>query len=617
MAVGIGLLTAAAPALATSTPCSSPTFIGTTATVTCPVGVDDTWTVPAGVSQATFDLQGAAGGTAGAAGGAGGAGGDTTATIIVSGGTVYHVAVGSKGGDGNSTTGAAGGAPGGGSGPPECFPDGSCALGGGGGGASVLAISTVTSDTSSWLLAAGGGGGGTNTGSGGGAGGGGAGGNGGDTFSCVPGGTTMPGGGGGQDVSSGSGQHLNGSDGGAGGGGGGGGFVGGAGGDTGCGGGGGSGFTSTGGTTTQGGGSNGDGTVTITYNANATTTSVSAPASSGTGAGIGNAEISATLSGAASGAGGTITFKVFGPQSSPPIDCVGGTTVGNAAVSGSGTYHPSAGFTPTSAGKYWWYASYSGDTDNGASNSECDGMATMTSTSVVNAPSITTSQQPASATVGGSIADKATVSGGDSPTGTVTFNLYNNSNGTGTPLFTDANEPLAGGAATSKGYTTTATGTDHWVATYNGDSNNNSVTSGTADEPVTVVYGFGGFMAPLPKSTSTYQSGSTIPVKFVLTNASGQPIAASTASALAASHQVEATLSGPNTTATILASSLCTWSASGQLFQCNLKTPSKLRTGSNNAYSITALENVGGGFLPAPPYTSRAADANPETIFFK
>ena len=58
--------------------------------------------------------------------------------------------------------------------------------------------------------------------------------------------------------------------------------------------------------------------------------------------------------------------------------------------------------------------------------------------------------------------------------------------GTGTPLFTDANVPLAGGVATSAGYTATATGTDYWVATYNGDSNNNSVTSGTAAEPVTI-----------------------------------------------------------------------------------------------------------------------------------
>ena len=71
------------------------------------------------------------------------------------------------------------------------------------------------------------------------------------------------------------------------------------------------------------------------------------------------------------------------------------------------------------------------------------------------------------------------MSGGDNPTGTVTFNLYSNSTGSGTPLFTDT-ETLSGGTATSTGYIATATGTDYWVATYNGDSNNAAVTSGTA-----------------------------------------------------------------------------------------------------------------------------------------
>jgi hypothetical protein len=146
-------------------------------------------------------------------------------------------------------------------------------------------------------------------------------------------------------------------------------------------------------------------------------------------------------------------------------------------------------------------------------------------------PSITTSQQPASATVGSSIADQAIVTGGANPSGTVTFRLYNNPNGTGTPLFTDT-EALSGGAAASARYAATATGIDYWVATYNGDSNNNAVTSGSAAEPVSVVYGFGGFSAPLPKSKRV-KSGSTIPVKFVLTNSSGHPIAASTAAALA------------------------------------------------------------------------------------
>src|SRR5262249_39832466 len=88
-------------------------------------------------------------------------------------------------------------------------------------------------------------------------------------------------------------------------------------------------------------------------------------------------------------------------------------------------------------------------------------------------------------TVGSPIADRATVSGGFNPTGTVTFNLFDNPSGTGTPLFTDT-EPLVGGIAMSAGDTATATGTDYWGATYNGDPTNKTVTSGTAFEPVTI-----------------------------------------------------------------------------------------------------------------------------------
>ena len=115
-------------------------------------------------------------------------------------------------------------------------------------------------------------------------------------------------------------------------------------------------------------------------------------------------------------------------------------------------------------------------------------------------PSIKTTQQPGSATVGSSIADQATVTGGDSPTGTVTFNLYSNSTGTGL-LFTDANVALVSGVATSTGYTATATGTDYWVVTYNGDTNNNSVTSGTALEPVSIT-------PATPSIKTTQQPGS-------------------------------------------------------------------------------------------------------------
>ena len=100
-------------------------------------------------------------------------------------------------------------------------------------------------------------------------------------------------------------------------------------------------------------------------------------------------------------------------------------------------------------------------------------------------PTISTEQEPATVTVGSPIADEAMISGGDNPTGTVTFRLYRNPNATGTPLFTDI-EPLNAGTATSTRYTTTAAGTDYWVATYDGDSNNTKVASASAGEPVTI-----------------------------------------------------------------------------------------------------------------------------------
>src|SRR5437763_777109 len=96
--------------------------------------------------------------------------------------------------------------------------------------------------------------------------------------------------------------------------------------------------------------------------------------------------LTGSLASATSGAGGTLAYAVFGPQATAPTTCSsGGTAVGTTAVSGNATYHPSAGFTPPSAGTYWWYASYGGDSNNASSNSGCG--AGMTSTYVYSVTS--------------------------------------------------------------------------------------------------------------------------------------------------------------------------------------------------------------------------------------
>ena len=88
--------------------------------------------------------------------------------------------------------------------------------------------------------------------------------------------------------------------------------------------------------------------------------------------------------------------------------------------------------------------------------------------------------------MGGSISDTATVSGGNPGSGTVTFTLYITTP-TAARRCTPAPAELSGSTTASSGsYTTSATGTDYWVATYSGDSNNNTATSGMSAEPVTV-----------------------------------------------------------------------------------------------------------------------------------
>jgi hypothetical protein len=216
--------------------------------------------------------------------------------------------------------------------------------------------------------------------------------------------------------------------------------------------------------------------VTITYTVPLATPSITTqqPASATVGTSIAD---KATVTGGDSPTG-TVTFNLYSNSGG-----TGTPLFTSAPVTLSSGTATSPGYTATATGTDYWVATYNGDTNNSSVSS---GAALEPVTITPASPSINTTQQPASATVGTSIADKATVTGGDSPTGTVTFNLYSNSGGTGTPLFTSAPVTLSSGTATSPGYTATATGTDYWVATYNGDTNNSSVSSGAALEPVTI-----------------------------------------------------------------------------------------------------------------------------------
>jgi uncharacterized repeat protein (TIGR01451 family) len=98
----------------------------------------------------------------------------------------------------------------------------------------------------------------------------------------------------------------------------------------------------------------------------------------------------------------------------------------------------------------------------------------------------TTAQSPV--TIGQTITDTATVSGGYHPDGQVRFDLYGPSDSEcgDDPVFTDTQTLSDNGdgtfSATSGAYTTTEVGDYHWVATYLGNDSDNSVAGECGDD---------------------------------------------------------------------------------------------------------------------------------------
>jgi RHS repeat-associated protein len=92
-------------------------------------------------------------------------------------------------------------------------------------------------------------------------------------------------------------------------------------------------------------------------------------------------------------------------------------------------------------------------------------------------PSISTKPVASPVTIGEAISDTATVAGGYSPTGTVSFNVYASSDTScKTPLNAQPlTATLSGGQATSPTYTPSAPGAYQFVASYEGDANNEAV----------------------------------------------------------------------------------------------------------------------------------------------
>jgi hypothetical protein len=134
----------------------------------------------------------------------------------------------------------------------------------------------------------------------------------------------------------------------------------------------------------------------------------------------------ATLTGATTTAGGSITFKLY----SSLADCnndANAVFTDTKTVSGNGDY-TSANFTPANVGTYYWLASYSGDANNAKATGACgDTGEQSVVTSVPSSMSSTQSFIPN---------DSAKISaphGGDLA-GSVTFKAYESSDCSGTAI---------------------------------------------------------------------------------------------------------------------------------------------------------------------------------------
>ena len=219
----------------------------------------------------------------------------------------------------------------------------------------------------------------------------------------------------------------------------------------------------------------------------------------------------ATVTGAGPTPTGNVAFTFFSGTGSSVCDAQS-VASGVVALDGSGIAHPSSSQGPLAAGSYAFKATYAGDSNYDGSTSSCEPFSVGKAS-----PSISTTPS-AGGVVGTVLNDTASVTGGSSPTGDVTFKLFppSDTSCTGTPVYSqvDSSAPYA----TSPGYTSLVVGTYHWTADYAGDSNNNAVSSGCTDEPVVVTKASpsisttpsaGGSLGTVLNDTATLSGGSS------------------------------------------------------------------------------------------------------------
>lgn len=177
--------------------------------------------------------------------------------------------------------------------------------------------------------------------------------------------------------------------------------------------------------------------------------------------------------------GNTIKFQLYAESGGVCGSAVPGTS-STVVVHGNGNYSSGAVVTPP-AGNYVWVASYSGDTNNSAAGpTACNDPAE--TVAIVPTMAVTSLSTQASRSVpeGDDIFDVATLTGGNNPTGTITFSLYGpgDTSCSQAPYNTSTRTVSGNGQYTSDFYTAVIPGTYRWTASYSGDSANKPSSEG-------------------------------------------------------------------------------------------------------------------------------------------
>jgi RHS repeat-associated protein len=232
----------------------------------------------------------------------------------------------------------------------------------------------------------------------------------------------------------------------------------------------------------------------------------------------------ATVSGGYSPTG-SVTWNVYKTSDTMCQNSLNSSQLSAGLSAGSAT---SPAFTPPGSGIYQFVATYGGDGNNLSVSTACTDPGEQLTVNKATPAITTTLSPPGPITAGSSAMDAASVSGGDSPTGSVTWNVYNASDTTcQTPLNSGAlSGGLSAGRATSPAFTPSAPGTYEFVATYGGDANNGSVSTACADpgERITVKPRTASAKLHLDPPTSMAVTGTATTLTATVTDASGNPL---------------------------------------------------------------------------------------------